>query len=101
MGCTSISSLILPVGVKTLGYEAFSGCSRLTRLAIPRALTEIEDMDAFFGCESLAEISFGGSELEWQLLTRGAPIRISHPDLTVHEPRVYILDIADKTGGKA
>jgi hypothetical protein len=90
--------VILPVGVKSIGYDAFADCSRLTRIAIPGATSELEDEDIFSGCESLAEISFGGNEDEWSLLTRGSGIRVAHSDLTIHTPRVIILDLKNKEG---
>lgn len=52
-GC---SSTVIPEGVSTIGYCAFSHCSNLTAITIPESVTCIGDF-AFSDCSSLAEIT--------------------------------------------
>jgi hypothetical protein len=44
--------------VTSIGYGAFSGCSRLTSVIIPNSVTSIE-FDAFEDCSSLASVTIG------------------------------------------
>lgn len=56
-GC---SNSIIPDGVQTLGYGAFSGCENLTSIDIPNSVTEIGAY-AFSGCTALAEVNIPNS----------------------------------------
>ena len=49
------TSYVIPDGVNSIGYCAFSGCKSLTSLVIPDSVTSIGDY-AFVGCESLTDI---------------------------------------------
>ena len=95
-GCSSLRSLILPVGTSIIGLDAFVGCSSMTRIAIPKYLRELEDTELFFGCDLLAEISFGGSREMFDNLTRGAAISIQKSDLSTFIPKVTCLDLKDE-----
>ena len=89
--CTSLTGVIIPDSVTTIGYEAFSGCNNLTSvtfvgdsqlttvgasafsgctsltsLTIPDSVTHIDS--AFTNCTSLASVTFGENS---QLTTIG------------------------------
>ena len=49
MSCSSLTSIILPEGVTSIGYNAFSHCSSLTSITIPEGVTSIGE-DAFSHC---------------------------------------------------
>lgn len=51
----AIRTVHLPVGLKKLGSNAFSGCSLLTDINMPEGLTHI-GIEAFRGCSQLREI---------------------------------------------
>jgi hypothetical protein len=92
-GCTSLDNLILPVTLRTIGFDAFRECTSLRRIALPRDLHEIEDDDAFSGCDSLSEIAFGGNRESWEYLNHGKTLTVQRTDLSVITPRVSFLDL--------
>lgn len=47
--CTSLTSVIIPEGVKSIGYWCFEGCSRLSSITFPSSIISI-DSDCFYGC---------------------------------------------------
>lgn len=56
-GCSSLTDVILSNGVKEIGSNAFSNCSSLTSLTIPSGVKEIQYLyGAFWGCDSLKNL---------------------------------------------
>ncbi len=55
-GCTSLTDLSLSEGLEKINYNAFEGCTSLTSITIPNSITYI-DSTAFRGCTSLADIT--------------------------------------------
>ncbi len=53
--CNSLTSIIIPNSVTSIGKAAFAQCSSLESIEIPNSVTRIED-DTFYGCHSLANI---------------------------------------------
>ena len=51
MGCTSLASVELPTGVRTVGWFAFSGCVALKSVVLPDTVEEIA-YGAFENCPS-------------------------------------------------
>ena len=62
-GCRSLTSLILPSNVTSIGYSAFSGCRSLTSLTLPSSVTSIGS-SAFEGCRSLTSLILPSSVTE-------------------------------------
>ena len=65
--CVSQSEIVIPSSVTSIGDSAFYGCDSLSEIVIPSSVTSIGD-GAFYGCDSLSEIvipssvtSIGGS----------------------------------------
>ena len=58
--CTNLTSITIPVGVTSIGIAAFLGCKSLTSLTLPASITYI-DMLAFSSCESLTHINIPAS----------------------------------------
>ena len=50
-----ITSVIIPEGVKTIGYGAFGNCEGLKSITVPKSLTEIGEL-AFLECKNLQEV---------------------------------------------
>ena len=70
-GCYSLSEIVIPSSVTNIGDWAFSGCDSLSEIVIPSSVTSIGD-HAFSGCASLSEIvipssvtSIGDSAFSW------------------------------------
>ena len=53
--CKSLKSLVIPDGITSIGDLAFSGCSSLSSIVIPASVTSIKK-GAFSGCSSLSSI---------------------------------------------
>lgn len=54
--------------VTNIEYAAFSGCSSLTTIEIPKSTKNIGNL-AFSGCDSLTDIYYGGTETEWNQIS--------------------------------
>ena len=54
-GCDSLSEIVIPSSVTSIGDSAFYGCRSLSKIVIPSSVTSIGD-SAFYGCRSLSEI---------------------------------------------
>ena len=59
-GCRSLTSLILPSNVTSIGYSAFYGCIRLTSLTLPSSVTSI-GWATFSGCSGLTSLTLPSS----------------------------------------
>ena len=53
--CSSLSEIVIPSSVASIGDSAFSWCSSLSEIVIPSSVTSIGD-SAFSRCDSLSEI---------------------------------------------
>ena len=64
--CTGLTSIVIPEGVKEIGWGAFNGCTGLTSIVIPEGVTKIGGR-AFHGCTSLTSIVIpeGVKEIGW------------------------------------
>ena len=53
--CRSLSEIVIPSSVTSIGRDAFYGCSSLSKIVIPSSVTSI-GRDVFHCCSSLSEI---------------------------------------------
>lgn len=67
---SGLKSVTIPDGVTTIGFRAFYGCGELTSLSIPVSVTGI-GQEAFFYCKDLTIISFNGTKVQWEKVTKG------------------------------
>lgn len=58
--CRSLTSIVIPNGITTIGAGAFFECSGLTNITIPNSVTSIGG-GAFNGCSNLTSINIPGS----------------------------------------
>ena len=54
-GCSSLTSVTIPNSVASIGSGAFSSCSGLTSILIPNSVSSI-DYAAFYGCSGLSSV---------------------------------------------
>ena len=63
-GCTGLTSVTIPEGVASIGMQAFQDCTSLTSVVIPNSVTTIES-GVFSGCINLKTLTIGtGLQLE-------------------------------------
>ena len=53
-----VTDLIIPDGVKSVNYDAFSGCNSISSVTIPDSVTSIGSY-AFYTCDSLESVTIG------------------------------------------
>ena len=74
--------LVVPDGVKSIGYRAFAESENLRSVYIPESVEEISC--AFERCNNLTAVFFGGSREEWEKMTEGRRV-----NQYGEEPQVY------------
>ena len=62
--CSSLSSVVIPDSVTSIGEYAFEDCSSLSSVVIPDSVTSIGDF-AFYGCDNLKDVYYTGSKSDW------------------------------------
>ena len=67
--CGELESIELSKSLAYVGDEAFGNCSSLEKIHLPKSVSHI-GASAFMYCAKLAEISFGGTEAEWNALEK-------------------------------
>lgn len=60
--CNSITKLVIPATVKTIGNYAFANCALLTEITIPATVESIGD-SAFTGCTSLQTLDLSAATI--------------------------------------
>ena len=64
---SALRSIVVPDGVKKLGYQSFYACQNMTDISLPTTLEEIGDVSglAFDGCSSLEKGKFIIKDMKW------------------------------------
>ena len=70
LGCSSLTSVALPDGIKQLGKYVFRGCSSLTSVALPDGVTQL-GINMFARCSSLTSVALpnGITELSYSVFS--------------------------------
>ncbi|WP_406035479.1 leucine-rich repeat protein, partial [Treponema saccharophilum] len=63
--CTSLTNVTIPDSVTSIGRYAFKGCTSLTSVTIPSSVTYI-CKSAFKDCTSLKTVYYAGSKKDWK-----------------------------------
>ena len=69
--------------VTSIGEHAFDCCSSLTTVVVPDGVMSIEKR-AFFGCQSLTDITFQGTIAQWKKITLRDTWKHNIPATVVH-----------------
>lgn len=69
-GCTSLKSITIPNSVTWIGERAFYYCTSLASVTIPNSVTEILD-SAFADCYSLTALDYTGTKEQWMAINKG------------------------------
>ena len=64
----ALSSMVIPEGADSIGYQAFRLCRNLKTITIPTSVRRIESR-AFDGCSSLTTVHYLGTEEQWKEIT--------------------------------
>lgn len=76
--CTQLNSINIPDTVASIGEGAFCYCTKLTSIVIPNSVTSIGDI-AFWGCSELKSISYRGTMVQWESITKGSSWKYNVP----------------------
>ena len=68
--CSSLTGITIPDSVTSIGGYAFYNCSSLTSITIPDGVTSIGG-EAFRGCDNLTTVYYTGTEEEWAAIEIG------------------------------
>lgn len=69
-GCSNLIQANLNNGLTTLGTRCFLSCSKLASITLPVTITAINN-SAFYGCGVLTELIYQGSVEQWKLIPKG------------------------------
>ncbi len=104
-GNTSIESIAIPEGVKTIGSKMFYGCTSLYRIYIPSTVNQIST-DAFLNCPALTSFHLDSANSEFSLVAGSMlynkegtrlikyPVGCSDTELRIPDGTHYIEDYA-------
>ena len=81
--CENLTSVIIPDGVTRIKAGAFRACAKLSGVSLPRSLASI-DASVFADCVSLADITYRGTESEWQSIEKPTGWDYNTGRYTVH-----------------
>lgn len=66
-GCTGLTEIVIPDGVTVIGSVAFDHCTKLSSVTIPDSVTEIGSC-AFAYCTGLQSTIYRGTVSQWNLI---------------------------------
>lgn len=82
-GCTSLTALTLPNTITEIGDYAFNGCTGFRTFTIPSSVTSIGRL-VFSGCSNLTEMTYNGTESQWNAIEKNADWDRGMPQIWLH-----------------
>ena len=71
--CWPLTNVTIPNSVISIGDHAFVNCMGLTSITIPDSVISIGE-SAFYGCVNLKDVYYGGTERQWNEISRNADV---------------------------
>ncbi len=71
IGDDTITEVVIPEGVKTIGMYAFANLTALRKVTLPSTLTKIQT-GAFIGCTNLTQVAFNNNQNNLQFINQQA-----------------------------
>jgi uncharacterized coiled-coil protein SlyX len=81
--CSGLTSVAIPDSVTSIGSYAFNSCSSLTSVVIGDGVTSI-GVRAFAYCSSLTDITYNGTQAQWNAITKGTNWNTNTGNYTIH-----------------
>ncbi len=75
-GCSGLTSIPIPNSVAEIGPMAFENCSGLTSITIPESVTSIA-LGVFYGCSKLTSVTFADTSKTWTVKS-GSTVKASN-----------------------
>ncbi len=79
----SLTSVVIPDSVTSIGEHAFSQCASLTSIVIPDSVTSIGEY-AFWYCDGLTSITYAGTIAQWDSIEKGDGWSLGAGDYTIY-----------------
>ena len=86
----SMTELVIPDDVETIGSGAFRGCDKLTSVTIPASVKTIGS-NAFSGCNSLDTVTYQGDLAQWCALDGGGNLMSSAKHVTIGDEELQSM----------
>lgn len=90
----TIISVQISDGITGIGIGSFSGSPSLLDVTLPADVTSIADQ-AFFGCDALSDVYYGGTQEDWDQVTIGAendPLTLATVHYHIHTYETVTID---------
>lgn len=82
-GCRKIKNITIPDSMTIIDKNAFSGCWGLTTVTIPDSVTSI-GKEAFNNCTILTSITFKGTKAQWNAISKEPYWNYNTGNYTIH-----------------
>lgn len=61
----------MPDSITSINYYAFSGCTELKSIVVPKSVKNISQ-ESFENCNNLTTVFYTGSQIEWRKLEKNS-----------------------------
>ena len=96
----SLTSVVIPASVKTIGEFAFNWCTSLASVVIPTSVTTI-GMGAFQACRSLVSVEYKGTLLQWCAMDNDGGLGADARSIKLQDvPNLKTVTALDLTGAE-
>ncbi len=86
-GCSKLESIVIPDGIKIIPVHCFAYCGKLSSIVLPASVTYIDE-GAFFECIGLTDIYFKGTAEQW-----------SKVGINRENKKIHVISFSFEAGG--